>query len=186
MMQRRGGICRSFDSLSTSDGGGSLLFFTSHLSVTADDCLWSMKAHSLFLLSLATEKNLNSQEMKQTKASASAPQMCPPSLQKKKPNPPWTQCSERTELWYKYSLSDSCSATAERATLHKLTTTVFQGMKKGRKEGHPPLCHPINPMLPEGDNRRQKPVMNSVSQDSFIFPSPYVLITALPPDSVCC
>lgn len=83
MMQRRGGICRSFDSLSTSDGGGSLLFFTSHLSVTADDCLWSMKAHSLFLLSLATEKNLNSQEMKQTKASASAPQMCPPSLQKK-------------------------------------------------------------------------------------------------------
>lgn len=57
--------------------------------------------------------------------------------------------------------------------------------EKGRKEGHPPLCHPINPMLPEGDNRRQKPVTSCVSQDSFIFPSPYVLITALPLDPMC-
>lgn len=56
-------------------------------------------------------------------------------------------------------------------------------MKKVEKEGHPSLCHPINPMLPEGDNQRQETVVRRVSQGSFIFPSPYVLITELPPDS---
>lgn len=60
-----------------------------------------------------------------------------------------------------------------------------QRNEKERKEGHPPLRSPINPMLPEGDNRRQKPVTSAVSQDSFIFPSPYVHITELPPDSMC-
>ena len=62
---------------------------------------------------------------------------------------------------------------------------MFRGIKKGRKEGHPPLRSPINPTLPEGDNRRQEPVTSCVSQDSFIFPSPYVHITELPPASVC-
>lgn len=57
--------------------------------------------------------------------------------------------------------------------------------EKGSKEGHLPLHHPINPVLPEGDNWRQKPVTSCVSQDSFIFPSPYVLILELPPHSVC-
>ncbi len=60
-----------------------------------------------------------------------------------------------------------------------------QRNEKGRKEGHPPLRGPINPMLLEGDNRRQKPVMSRVSQDSFIFSSPYVYITKLPPDLMC-
>ncbi len=57
--------------------------------------------------------------------------------------------------------------------------------EKGRKEGHLLLCSPINPMLPEGDDRRQKSVTSCVSQDSFVFPSPYVLIMELPPDSMC-
>lgn len=60
-----------------------------------------------------------------------------------------------------------------------------QRNKKIRKEGHPPLRSPINPTLPEGDNRRQEPVRSCVSQDSFIFPSPYVHITELPPASMC-
>lgn len=46
------------------------------------------------------------------------------------PNPPWAQCSKRTELWYKHRETDSCSATAEKATLHELPPTVFRGMKK--------------------------------------------------------
>lgn len=48
-----------------------------------------------------TEKSPDSQEMKQTKVSASPPHMCLPDLQKEISNPPRTQCSERTELWYK-------------------------------------------------------------------------------------
>lgn len=79
---------------------------TSHLSVTPDDCLWSMKAtlSRLLFASVAseekkkTEKSPDSQEMKQTKVSASPPHMCLPDLQKEISNPPRTQCSERTEL----------------------------------------------------------------------------------------
>lgn len=56
-----------------------------------------------------------------------------------------------------------------------------QENEKDKKEGHPPLSGPINPTLPEGDNRRQNAVTSCVSLDSFIFPSPYAHVAGLPP-----
>lgn len=47
---------------------------------------------------------------------------------------------------------------------------VPRNEKKGRKEGHPPLRSPINPMLPEGDYRRQKPVTSCVSREFIYLP----------------
>lgn len=49
---------------------------------------------------------------------------------KEMPNPHGKQCSERTELWYEYRETDSCSATAENATLHKLLTIEFRRVRK--------------------------------------------------------
>lgn len=60
-----------------------------------------------------------------------------------------------------------------------------QENEKGKKEGHPPLGGPINPTLPEGDNRRQNAVTSRVSPDSFIFPSPYAHVAGLPPCWMC-
>lgn len=109
------------------------------------------------------------------------------SCKKKNPTPLQTQCSESTELWYKNSLIHVLLQwrTAHFTRYLPLCLEDWKKKKKDRKGGHPPLCSPINPMLPEGDSRRQKPVTSCVSQDSFIFPSPYVLITELSPDSIC-
>lgn len=76
MMRMCGRMCHSFDSLSTSDGGEPLLFPlpTCQLRPLTASGAWK---HTLFLF-CSYRKNPNSQEMKHTKASASAPLMCPP------------------------------------------------------------------------------------------------------------
>lgn len=127
--------------------------------------------------------------MKHTKASAAGASGVPTLAAKERPRSPRTQCTERTELWYKYREADSCSAKAVKASLHRQTPTVFSGMKKtknkkikeGGSVGHPPLRGgPISPTLPEGDNRRQDAVVSRVSPDSFIFPAPHVHVAGLP------
>lgn len=120
-------------------------------------------------------ENPNSQEMKHTKASASAPLMCPPQLQKKYPALPEHNVVRGRGF-------DISTGSLIHVLLQQRKTTQadyhsVQTNERGRKEGHPSLRSLINPMLPEGDNRRQKPVTSCVSQDSFIFPSPYVHIT---------
>lgn len=76
VMRMCGRMCHSFDSLSTSDGGEPLLFPlpTCQLRPLTASGAWK---HTLFLF-CSYRKNPNSQEMKHTKASASAPLMCPP------------------------------------------------------------------------------------------------------------
>lgn len=91
-MQKCGEIRHSFNSLSASDGGESLLFPLPTCQLRQMTAFGAWK-HTLspFLPLCSYRKKTNSQEMKWTKASGSAPQMCPPQLQKK--YPPWTQCS---------------------------------------------------------------------------------------------
>lgn len=154
-------ICHSFESIVVMEVRFCCFHFP--LSVTPDDCRWSMKVPSLPLcgfkkdpapliyVSLLQEKYCEHNLMRGQNFDISTVKLIHVLIQQRKPH---------STSWQPY-----CSEE-----------------RKKTEEGHLPLHSSINPMLSEGDSCRQKPVTSCLSQDSSIFASPFVYISELPSD----